>query len=59
MGLLTRTVVGLQQTLALQDQAATKHALAGIAENTDLLQEVNVLRKEVDYMPCSYSALLL
>jgi hypothetical protein len=47
MQLLGRTVVSLQETADAKDRVTTKHILGNIAENMDLITEVNALRKEV------------
>ena len=47
MQLLRRTVSSLQETMDLKEKVASRHISGSIAENMDLITEVNVLRKEV------------
>lgn len=47
MQLLTRTVSSLQETMELKEKVSNRHISGNIAENMDLINEVNALRKEV------------
>ena len=52
MQLLNRTVSSLQETMELKGKVASRHILGSIAENMDLITEVNSLRKEVSFQTC-------
>ena len=47
MQLLARSVTSLKTGLETQEKVASLHYLGSLAENTELLSEVNQLRREV------------